>query len=433
MIVGQKSLRASTRRLLGQWYCLPSHSFLRKFLSSSSHSDRLSVQGRLKNPIIEQLWSDLYEMRQQSNGNDNSNLTDLSTPKTPSQSMVSVRYPFSTDAFFMETYRNPFGQMRFGKILEDIDALAGNVAFYHASYQNQPNFPMVVTASVDRITLNTYRPDKIGSDVVLSGKVTYVGKSSMETRLQCVDDNGCCWLEAFLTFVTLDSQTFQPRPNPQLLPESKEEQQHFDAGKARAELKKQTRCRGKDPTQLAQLDVGASELLDQAGLLIHMPSLADHSTSILVNDTQASNMEVAQPQVQNYHGRIFGGFLMRRAYELAFANCFMFAGQLPVFLEVDEVSFRKAVDVGDLIVFQSRVLYTQEPRSDIHPRTLVYVEVETWVTDPTKKTANVTNRFYFTFGSKEKCRQVFPSNIDQARKIAARMAADKAAERKKAD
>jgi hypothetical protein len=37
------------------------------------------------------------------------------------------------------------------------------------------------------------------------------------------------------------------------------------------------------------------------------------------------------------HGRIFGGFLMRRAYELAFATVHMFAGQRPRFVEVGQV------------------------------------------------------------------------------------------------
>ena len=33
----------------------------------------------------------------------------------------------------------------------------------------------------------------------------------------------------------------------------------------------------------------------------------------------------------------------RRAYELAFATCYMFAGVRPVFLEVDEVTFQSPV------------------------------------------------------------------------------------------
>jgi len=58
-------------------------------------------------------------------------------------------------------------------------------------------------------------------------------------------------------------------------------------------------------------------------------------------------------------GRIFGGFLMRRAFELAFATCYSFAGSRPAFLLVEEISFKKPVDVGDLLRLKSSVLHVE--------------------------------------------------------------------------
>ena len=125
---------------------------------------------------------------------------------------------------------------------------------------------------------------------------------------------------------------------------------------------------------------------------------------------------------------------MRRAYELAYATAYAFGGDKPRFLEVDDISFESPVDIGDLIVFQSRVLYTLPEGSDMtetyfkdlgkHP--LVMIEVEAWVTEPEKVKARVSNRFYFTFGlpNRDTCRKVLPSNIDQARRMALRMEAD---------
>ena len=69
------------------------------------------------------------------------------------------------------------------------------------------------------------------------------------------------------------------------------------------------------------------------------------------------NAMIAQPLVQNLHNRIFGGFLMRRAFELAFSN-YVFGGSRPIFLEVDEVFFARPVHVGDWLVSNSCVLYT---------------------------------------------------------------------------
>ena len=54
----------------------------------------------------------------------------------------------------------------------------------------------------------------------------------------------------------------------------------------------------------------------------------------------------------------------RRAYELAFASTYMFAGQRPIFKEVDEVTFMRPVDVGDLLRLRSCVLHTKPSSSD---------------------------------------------------------------------
>ena len=104
------------------------------------------------------------------------------------------------------------------QILEDLDALAGNIAFHHVY-----GAPLIVTASVDRIRLRQ-RP-AIDQDVHLCGKVTWVGKSSMEIRMQCanLESKDEWWLEAYFTFVTLDPQTNKPVSMPALIPTTPEE------------------------------------------------------------------------------------------------------------------------------------------------------------------------------------------------------------------
>ncbi len=55
---------------------------------------------------------------------------------------------FSQDHFLLETYRNPWGKMQFGKILEDLDTLAGNIAF---DVEGNNVLLLIVTVEVDRI------------------------------------------------------------------------------------------------------------------------------------------------------------------------------------------------------------------------------------------------------------------------------------------
>lgn len=63
----------------------------------------------------------------------------------------------------------------------DLDALAGAIAYKHID-NGDPDAPpvTVVTASVDRLDL--FLPEAGIEDYKLSGHVTYVGSSSMESK-----------------------------------------------------------------------------------------------------------------------------------------------------------------------------------------------------------------------------------------------------------
>ena len=389
-----------------------------------------------KNPIVEQLWSMRHEEKERNrlacSLDGQYKITDeKNIERFPKHSEIKINYPFHTDELLQESYKNPWGQMRFGKILEDLDALAGNIAFQHVVGN-----PLIVTAAVDRIRLRN-RPT-IGKEQVLSGKVTWVGKSSMEIRMQCAhkNDDGTEseWLEAYFTFVARDPDTNKATSIARLHPETTEERAFFELGALKAAHKKKLRkskIRVGEPLNEAQvaIDKKAASLLAQSGALLQMPSLADPNT-ILMKDTEMQNAHMAQPQVRNMSDRIFGGFLMRRAFELAFSTAYMFGGDLPNFLELDDVSFDAPVDVGDLLVFKSRVLHTMPNGGNLGGYVeghtgmpLVIVEVEAWIAEPMKAMARIANHFYFTFAlpNKESCRVVLPGDLDEARRMATRI------------
>ena len=232
---------------------------------------------------------------------------DLQSPRPPSQSETKISYPFSKDEFLKETYRNPWGQMRFGKILEDLDALAGNIAFAHV----QDPRTIIVTASVDRIRL--MGTASIDIDQHLRGKVTYVGTSSMEIKMQCQDETGNTWMEAYFTFVATDPVTKRPQRIAPLEPQTLEEQEEFEEAANRAKEAKAIRQQSKKGIPLdPSMEKVAKELLAASGSLLTMPGLAKPN-NILVSQTELQNIEMAQPQARNMANQIFGGFLMRRA------------------------------------------------------------------------------------------------------------------------
>ena len=75
--------------------------------------------------------------------------------------------------------------MRFARILEDLDSLAGNIAFGHCDDDDPDTIPpMLVTAAVERIQLLGHIDMK--QDAVLSGQVVYSGSSSLDISLELV-------------------------------------------------------------------------------------------------------------------------------------------------------------------------------------------------------------------------------------------------------
>lgn len=400
---------------------------------SAPHPDSLKFVSHFKSPIVQQLWVAREEAKEtaKEENRDGNGRRHLQESRVPSQSTTSVSYPFSTNEFLTESYRNPWGQVKFGKILEDLDALAGNIAFAHV----QDPSMTIVTASVDKILLSEV--PTFDSDLVLSGKVTYVGTSSMEIRIQCRNDSSAddeYWLEAFFTFVATDPETKRPTRIPPLQPETLLEERHFEAGKRRAAARKAARLalkHGADGPSDGRIRAVADDLMARAGPVLNMPSISCPD-SILMSQTELHHCEVAQPQTRNLSSNIFGGFLMRRACELAFSAAYIFGGALPTFYEVDEVSFGIPVNVGDLLKYHCRVLYTCSKEGPLRSfdglTQTVSLEVEAWVIDPVHSSAKLSNKFYFTFALPSGVamrRVVLPSNMEEARKIATRMHADR--------
>ncbi|CAG8753670.1 4501_t:CDS:2, partial [Funneliformis caledonium] len=90
--------------------------------------------------------------------------------------------PFKSDPELLEEYVNPYGSIRIGKIFENLDLLAVQIAYKHCSIEMEQNSDLtIVTASLDRLDL--IKPLPI-SDIRLSGHITYVGYSSMEALIK---------------------------------------------------------------------------------------------------------------------------------------------------------------------------------------------------------------------------------------------------------
>ena len=120
-----------------------------------------------------------------------------------------------------------------GQLMQWIDVVAGVVARRHCGCE-------VTTAAVDHLVFEA--PACLNDIIVLRGRVTYVGRTSMdvcvETFVEQVNNDDRCVLvnRAFLTMVALD-QNRKPTEVPRLTLLTDEERADFEAGRKRREAR----------------------------------------------------------------------------------------------------------------------------------------------------------------------------------------------------
>ena len=125
-----------------------------------------------------------------------------------------------------------------GALMQWIDTVGGVVARRHSGRE-------VTTACVDNLQFRS--AVVINSTVVLVGKMTYVGRTSMEVRVDTLMESleGIRTLvnTAYLVFVALDDQN-RPIPVPRLILETDQEKAEFKNGARRQSMRKERRDQG---------------------------------------------------------------------------------------------------------------------------------------------------------------------------------------------
>lgn len=136
------------------------------------------------------------------------------------------------------THINHYGRLFGGQLLYWIDELAGIVAMRHSS-------ATVTTAAIDNLRFQA--PAYEGDMIVMIGQVTYVGRSSMEIRVdtytETADGQRKIINRAYIDMVAID-EAGRPIPVPGLIIETQEQQDEWNAAAKRKALRKQRRREG---------------------------------------------------------------------------------------------------------------------------------------------------------------------------------------------
>jgi len=118
---------------------------------------------------------------------------------------------------------------------------------------------------------------------------------------------------------------------------------------------------------------------------------------------------------------IFGGFLLKQTFELAFCCAANFAHARPSFVSADPCTFLNPVPVGSVLYLTATVVYTdpaivdEDGNDDTVPSskmTRVQVRVDSKVRDMEHGTAKPTGQFHYTF-SVDKDVKVMPRDYSE--------------------
>lgn len=135
----------------------------------------------------------------------------------------------------LSSHINGAGRLFGGQLMEWIDIVAGVVARRHSNHNT-------TTASIDNLQFK--EAVYLNNTLVLFGKVTYVGKTSMEvqvdTFVESLGGSRKMVNSAHFVMVALDEND-HPTPVPTLILENEQEEADWKAGERRNELRRQRR------------------------------------------------------------------------------------------------------------------------------------------------------------------------------------------------
>ena len=138
----------------------------------------------------------------------------------------------------MHRHINGYGRLFGGQLLSWIDELAGIVAIRHCG-------ATVTTAAIDNLQFQA--PAYTGDMIVLQGMVTYVGRTSMEVRVdtyrELLSGKRESINRAYIDMVAINCKG-EPMEVPGLILETDEQRREYEAAKKRKELRRQRRTEG---------------------------------------------------------------------------------------------------------------------------------------------------------------------------------------------
>jgi len=239
--------------------------------------------------------------------------------------------------------------LRVGPLLEELDKVAEAIGLRYV-HQTWPN-ARVVTAAVD--DLRVIAPPDITQDMLLRARINFVGRTSMEVGVRLEQPGnpsvhiGTCYFTMVARITDETGEHSAPLP-PLEYPTAKD--------KARAERAVQRR----EAARRSQTQEHPTP--EEYAMLHSLHERVDHPNGplLLARDLTTSGWERTYPEHENVPQKIFGGYVIHRAYMYSHICAEMVADFRPLLVSSDRIDFYQPVRMGDKLHFLSRVTYTGE-------------------------------------------------------------------------
>ncbi|XP_030370300.1 acyl-coenzyme A thioesterase 9, mitochondrial-like isoform X2 [Scaptodrosophila lebanonensis] len=342
-------------------------------------------------------------------------LADL-PPRAMQDSFTSAIIPLSTDRVLQDKYVTYLGNVRMGRLLEDMDMFAAWCCHKHLAVPQLPadvHLPYTfVTILVDRIDF-TSTVAKGTEDIRLSGHVSWVGTSSMEVVvwLEQKQDGSYKKLTRALFLMAARNATNSAAAPVNPIQPANEEEIKILAGGMDRKRQRQIICaqsifkvEPNDPEQTLMYEL-YKRTTPTDTMELNKRILPPNSR--WMSDSYQMSTVPSFPENRNHHNRVFGGFLMRTALEISWAAAFLYCKTRPKLEHIADISFEKPVSVDSFIKMTAYVVYTK----------LNYMQIMTVAevidTSSGGDRNQTTNTFYYTFSAPDTVTEVLPRSYHE--------------------
>jgi acyl-CoA hydrolase len=243
------------------------------------------------------------------------------------------------------------GNFRFGLLLEILDRMAEETALNYVN-RFHPE-ARVVTAAIDNILVRN--PIDVTRDVVFSAQINHVGRSSLEIgiRVEQLGDPATHIASCYFTMVArsgMGEEAVSVVLPPLEYTGETEQKRARNTLSRRDDYKQQQAVLLEPPSR--------DEYLMLAGL--HTAQETPGFAGLLAGRLVADSWEMMYPEQENVPQKIFGGYLIRRAFELSSICCELAALDRSIIVAVNRINFFQPVRMGDKLHYTSRVVYTDD-------------------------------------------------------------------------